>query len=139
MTQKSGVICLAALKVGREDRLSFIFVLKHNLREQFGIKKIFFVSRVHNHFVELFYSTISILHCFNTHIHELLDDKSSSSSPTQGTTKISYVVLLSAPRTGKTKNVIKNVHFDHRYGDDFIIKWLISLVEVVGEVSKDNM
>jgi hypothetical protein len=47
--------------------------------------------------------------------------------------------LLSAAWAGKTKSGIKTAYFDSRDGDDFIIKWLQSLIEVAGEVSKDNM
>jgi hypothetical protein len=64
---------------------------------------------------------------------------SSSSTPTKCTTKISHIVPLSAVLAAKTKTGIKTAYFDRRDGDDFIIKWLKSLVEVAGEVSKDNM
>jgi hypothetical protein len=63
----------------------------------------------------------------------------SSSSTTKGTTKISHVVLLSVAWAAKTKSGIKTPYFDCRDGDDFIIRWLKSLVEVPGEVSKDTM
>jgi hypothetical protein len=64
---------------------------------------------------------------------------SSSSSPAKGTTKISYIVLLSAAWAPKTKSGIKTRYFDRRDGKDFIIKCLESLIEVAGEVTKDNM
>jgi hypothetical protein len=71
------------------------------------------------------------------------DDSSSNSSsfstPEKGTTKISHIVLLSAAWAAKTKSGIKTAYFDRRDGEDFIIKWLKSLVEVAAEVSKDNM
>jgi hypothetical protein len=69
----------------------------------------------------------------------LSQHSSSSSSTTKYTTKISNIILLSAACAAKTKSVIKIAYFDHRDGDDFIIKWLKSLVEVAAEVSKDNM
>jgi hypothetical protein len=64
---------------------------------------------------------------------------SSSSSPEKGTTKISNIILLSAAWAAKTKSGVKTGYFDRRDGEDFIIKWLQSLIEVAGEVSKDNM
>jgi hypothetical protein len=39
----------------------------------------------------------------------------------------------------RTKSGIKTANFDRWDCDDFIIRWLKSLVEVAGEVSKDNM
>jgi hypothetical protein len=69
----------------------------------------------------------------------LSQPSSNPSSPTKITTKISHVVLFSAAWAAKTKSGIKTAYFDRRDGDDFIIKWLKSLVEVAGEVSKDNM
>jgi hypothetical protein len=69
----------------------------------------------------------------------LSQPSSSSSSPTKGTTKISNIILLSTGWTAKTKSGIITGYFDRRDGEDFIIKWLQSLVEVTGEVSKDNM
>jgi hypothetical protein len=64
---------------------------------------------------------------------------SSSSSPAKSTTKISHVDLLSAAWATKTKSGIKTGYFDRRDGDDFIIKWLQSSVEVADDVRKDNM
>jgi hypothetical protein len=75
---------------------------------------------------------------------EVKDDSSSSSStsssaPVKSTEKISHIVLLSAAWAGKTKSGVKTGYFDRQYGPDFIIKWLESLIEVVGEVTKENM
>jgi hypothetical protein len=39
----------------------------------------------------------------------------------------------------KTKSGIKTGYFYRRDCSDFIIKWLESLIEVAGEVTKDNM
>jgi hypothetical protein len=39
----------------------------------------------------------------------------------------------------KTKSGVKTGYFDRRDCSDFIIKWLESLIEVAGEVTKDNM
>jgi hypothetical protein len=75
----------------------------------------------------------------DTSSSSLSQPSSISSSPTKGTTKISHVVLLSAAWGAKTKSGMKTAYFDCLNGDDFIIKWLISLVEVAGVVSKDNM
>jgi hypothetical protein len=64
---------------------------------------------------------------------------SSSSSTTEGTTKVSNIILLSAAWTAKIRSGIKTGYFDRRDGPDFIIKWLESLIEVAGEVTKYNM
>jgi hypothetical protein len=72
-------------------------------------------------------------------LSQFSSSSSSSSSPAKGTTKISHIVLLSAAWAAKTKSGIKTAYFNRRDGDDFIIKWLKSLVEVTSEVSKDNM
>jgi hypothetical protein len=64
---------------------------------------------------------------------------SSSSTPKKSTEKIIHIVLLSATCAAKTKTGIKTGYFDCRNGSDFIIKWLESLIEVAGEVTKDNM
>jgi hypothetical protein len=64
---------------------------------------------------------------------------SSSSSTAKNTTKISNIILVSAAWAAKTKSGVKTGYFDRRDGSDFIIKWLESLVEVAGEVTKDNM
>jgi hypothetical protein len=76
---------------------------------------------------------------------ELEDDSSSSSSsssssvPTKSTENISHIVLLSAAWATKTKSGVKTGYFDRRDVSDFIIKGLESLIEVAGEVAKDNM
>jgi hypothetical protein len=76
---------------------------------------------------------------------ELEDDSSSSSSssssstPRKSTEKINHIVLLSAAYTEKTKSGVLTGYFNHRDGSDFIIKWLESLIEVAGEVTKDNI
>jgi hypothetical protein len=75
---------------------------------------------------------------------ELEDDSSSSSSSSSSVfaksiEKISYIVLLSAAWAAKTKSGVKTGYFDCRNGLAFIVKWLESLTEVAGEVTKDNM
>jgi hypothetical protein len=64
---------------------------------------------------------------------------SSLSIHTKGKTKIRNIVLLSTARAAKTKSGIKTGYFDSRNCDNFIIKWLKSLVEDGGEVTKDNI
>jgi hypothetical protein len=75
----------------------------------------------------------------DTSSSSLFQPSSSSSNPTQNTTKISHVVLLSAVWAAKIKSGIKTTYFDRRDGDDFVIKCIKSLVKVTEEVSKDNI
>jgi hypothetical protein len=81
----------------------------------------------------------------NTHI-DVEDSKESSSSSSSSsditkktsTDKISHIILLSAAWCAKTKSGTKVGYYDLRDGEDFIVKWLRSLMEVAVEVERDN-
>jgi hypothetical protein len=85
----------------------------------------------------------------NTHIdiedNNELNSRSISSCDTSGkivnkksTDKMSYIILLSAPWCAKLKSGMKVGCYDVRDGEDFIVKWLRSLMEVAVEVERDN-
>jgi hypothetical protein len=81
----------------------------------------------------------------NTHI-DVEDSKESSSSSRSSSDitkkkcadKISHITLLSAAWRAKTKSGTKVGYYDLRDGEDFIVKWLRSLMEVAVEVERDN-
>jgi hypothetical protein len=80
----------------------------------------------------------------NTHI-DVEDSKESSSSSSssditkkKSTDKISHITLLSATWCAKTKSGTKFGYYDLRDGEDFIVKWLRSLMDVAVEVERDN-
>jgi hypothetical protein len=81
----------------------------------------------------------------NTHI-DVEDSKESSSSSSsssditkkKSTDKISHITLLSAVWCAKTKSEMKVGYYDLRDGENFIVKWLRSLMDVAVEVEDDN-
>jgi hypothetical protein len=56
----------------------------------------------------------------------------------KSTDKISHITLLSAAWCAKMKSGTKVGYYDLRDGDDFILKWLRSFMEVDVEVECDN-
>jgi hypothetical protein len=79
----------------------------------------------------------------NTHIdiEDSEESSSSSSSDTvkkKSTDKISHITLLSAAWCAKMRSGTKVGNFDIHDRDDFIVKWLRSLMEVAVEVERDN-
>jgi hypothetical protein len=85
----------------------------------------------------------------NTHIdvedNNEFNSNSSSSCDTSGeivnkkrTDKMSDIILLSAVWYTKLKSRTKVGYYDVRDGEDFIVKWLKSLIEVAAEVEGDT-